>query len=174
MNDNNKPICITFAGPIGSGKTPIAYYLSWNLGLPMFSNDIVRLELIANNGVLDKQRYSQIKEQRVKKLIASHKSFIYDASVDRHWGGDKSMYEQAGYEHYLISLDFSLEKIKQVYTNKGQHDFKHLEITYQDHQDFLVKHSDAVNLSLTDADFDNRFDKCLVSVKNWLKEREQR
>lgn len=172
MNETKKPICITFAAPIGSGKTPIGYYLSWNLGLPMFSNDIVRLELMADNGEVDKQRYSYIKERRAAKLIASHKSFIYDASVDRHWGGDISMYEKAGYEHFLISLDFSLEKLKQIYTNKGHYDFKHLEITYQDHQDFLAKYSDAVNLSLTDADFDNRLDKSLAAVKEWLKARE--
>lgn len=137
----------------------------------MFSNDIVRLELMAEKGELDKQRYTHIKETRVEKLIASHKSFIYDASVDRHWGGDISLYEKAGYEHFLISIDYSLEKLKQIYTNKGQYDFKHLEITYQDHQDFLVKYSDAVNLSLTVADFDNRLDKCLVEIKEWLKER---
>jgi len=40
-----KPFCITFAGPVGCSKTPLAHYLSINLGWPILSNDAFRSEI---------------------------------------------------------------------------------------------------------------------------------
>lgn len=53
------PYCITFAGPVGSGKTPIAYYLSWNLALPILNNDSMRTETQEDRGELDMQTYTK-------------------------------------------------------------------------------------------------------------------
>ena len=41
-------ICITFAGCVGSSKTPISNYLSTKLNLPIFNNDAIRSEIIEN------------------------------------------------------------------------------------------------------------------------------
>jgi cytidylate kinase len=50
---NNKKICITFAGAVGSSKTPISNYLSSRLNLPIFNNDTIRSEVIEDLGVFD-------------------------------------------------------------------------------------------------------------------------
>ncbi len=165
---NKSPYRILFAGPIGCGKTRIAYYLSWNLNLPIFNNDTVREELLAERGEIDASLYLSIKEQRVQKLIASKLNFIYDASVDRFWGNDDSTYKDAGYTYFLISIDYSLEKLKQIYTNKGFTDFKQLVKTYKQHQDFLDNYGDKVGLSLKDNDFKNRLEISLHGVQKWL------
>lgn len=164
----NKPLCITFAGPVGSGKTPIAYFLSWNLGLPILNNDSMRTETQEDMGELDMQIYKQKRDSRVKSILENKISFIYDASVDREWKNKKDIIYQHDYRVFIISMDFSLYKIKKIFQSKDYNQFDHLEKTYLDHQNFLAEYSEIVNLSLTDNDFENRLELSLSSLRRWL------
>ncbi len=56
-----KKICICFAGVPGCDKSPLAVRLSWELGLPVFSNDMIRREIrIENQGALDIDQYNPL------------------------------------------------------------------------------------------------------------------
>ena len=72
----NRHVCITFAGPIGSGKTPIAYYLSWNLRLPILNNDSMRVETQEDEGELITDVYISKKDKRLKDIIDRKIDFI--------------------------------------------------------------------------------------------------
>ncbi|MCC6563838.1 hypothetical protein IT087_03015, partial [Candidatus Uhrbacteria bacterium] len=60
-----KPYCISFAGAIGSSKTPIAHYLSLKLGLPIHNNDVVRTEVKEEFGELREGEYEKRRDQRI-------------------------------------------------------------------------------------------------------------
>ncbi len=169
----NRHVCITFAGPIGSGKTPIAYYLSWNLRLPILNNDSMRVETQEDEGELITDVYISKKDKRLKDIIDRKIDFIYDASIDRQWSRIVELVKNNNYELYVISLDFSLKKLEEIYKYKNYDQLDALNKTYQDHQDFLSRYSNEVNLSLTDADFDDRLDKSLQAIKKLLSETEQ-
>ena len=70
-----RPICISFAAPVGTSKTPIATYLSWNTGLPIFSNDAIRSEVHqdTSSGNLDQEIYLERRDERLTKVISSKK-----------------------------------------------------------------------------------------------------
>lgn len=156
--------CITFAGPVGTSKTPIAYYLSWNLGLPVLSNDIIRVEVEEDLGAFDQGEYERRRDERLKTLIASGKSFIYDASVDRQWPKLKDWL--GDYQAFIISLDLSQTKIEQLYKAKGYTETQLIPQLYQQHQDFLKEHDAEVSLSIKDDDFPQRLQISLQSVKS--------
>lgn len=79
----NKPLCIAFAGVVGSSKTPIANYLSCKLNLPVFNNDAIRSGVIEDLGMLDTKVYEKRRDERLKEIIKNKISFICDASIDR-------------------------------------------------------------------------------------------
>lgn len=154
--------CITFAGPVGTSKTPIAYYLSWNSGLPVLSNDIIRVEVEEDLGAFDQSEYERRRDERLKALIASGKSFIYDASVDRQWLKLKDWL--GDYQTFIISLDLSQAKIEQLYKAKGYTETQLIPQLYQQHQDFLKEHGQEVNLHITDESFADRLELSLKAV----------
>lgn len=70
---------------MGSSKSPIANYLSYNLNLPVLNNDCIRVEVTEDLSFLDQEEYERRKTERVNALINSEINFIYDASIDRIW-----------------------------------------------------------------------------------------
>lgn len=64
-------ICITFAGCVGSSKTPISNYLSTKLNLPIFNNDAIRSEIIENKGFLNIEEHKKIRDRRLKEVLDS-------------------------------------------------------------------------------------------------------
>lgn len=66
-----KHLCITFAGAIGSSKSPIANYLSISLGLPIFNNDSIRSEVTEDLGILDSKEYLKRRNKRFQELLKS-------------------------------------------------------------------------------------------------------
>lgn len=44
---DGKKFCVTFAGAVGSSKTPVTHYLSCAFCLPILSNDAIRTEVKA-------------------------------------------------------------------------------------------------------------------------------
>lgn len=167
-----KPKVILFAGPPASGKSQLATYLSWNLGLPMFSNDAVRLEIKMNAKKKDQspsnEDYFKLQEKYLNELAAKNRSFIYDASVDRSWPELKK--KLTGFDTYIISLDFNDEFIKESLRIKRYYD---TEEKYQqwidEHKSFVNKYSDEINLTIDDGNFLERNEIVLKAVAAFLK-----
>jgi hypothetical protein len=164
-----KKFFITFAGAMGSSKTPIAHYLSIKLNLPIFNNDAIRSEVIEDIGFLDQDEYIKRLDLRLKEIAGSGIPFIYDASIDRVWQDKKEYIIQAQYEPYIISLDLSKELLTKLYQAKKYNDSLLLIDTFiQDHNDFLEQYADDINLHITDKDFINRINIAYTHVKEYI------
>ncbi len=166
----NKKFIITFAGAIGSSKTPISHYLSIKLNLPIFNNDAIRSEVKEDMGFLDEEEYIRRRDIRLKEILNSGIPFIYDASIDRAWKDKKEYIIQAQYEPYIISLDLSKELLIKLYKAKSYNDSLLVIDTFiQDHNYFLGKYEDDINLHITDKDFKDRLNIVYSNVKKYLK-----
>jgi hypothetical protein len=163
---------ITFAGAVGSSKTPIAHYLSWKLNFPIFSNDAIRTEVTEDFGLLNDAEYIKRRDNRLEEIIKSGLSFIYDASVDREWVNLKQELEVYGYQTFIISLDLSKELLTSLYKIKGYHEtLVKIENFIADHENFLKQYSDVVGLHLLDNEFEDRLDISYQKVKNWISQK---
>ncbi|MDO8499723.1 MAG: hypothetical protein Q7S66_03615 [bacterium] len=160
---------VTFAGAVGSSKTPIAHYISWKCNLPILSNDVMRTEVIEDVGFLDDAEYLRRRDDRLNQIAESGGSFIYDASVDREWSLLESMVGKYDYQIFIISLDLSKDFLLSLYKSK-EYDkaLVHLDRYLSDHENFLNNHGDLVGINITDGNFRDRLQLCLTSVKEWL------
>lgn len=166
---NNKRICITFAGAVGSSKTPISNYLSWKLNLPIFNNDAIRSEIIEDFGIFDNEEHIKRRNSRLEEVINNGKSFICDVSVDREWWEFKEKLIYFNYNVFIISLDLSKELLTKLYLSKKY--FKSLERIDEliwDHDNFLNKYSNDINLHITDQNFINRIHTSYNEVREYL------
>lgn len=169
----SESICILFAGPAGCSKTPTAVYLSWNLGLPVFNTDAIRMEVLED--ILENDLGSELiperRKERLEKLIESKKSFIYDASIDRMWSEMKGALEKNGYKCFIISFDLTPDLLAKMAVAKRYGSGQELvNKWHNDHQDFLKEHGKVVSLSVNDDNFSDRLDISLKAVKKFLKE----
>ncbi len=149
-------ICILFAGPIGSGKTPIANYLSYKLDLPVLNSDTIRVEVIEDLLHFEEKEFDKRRADRLREITESGTSFIYDASIDRKWKEYKELATSNGYTPIIISLDFSKEKLVELYKAKGYTAFDALDRTFEDHKRFLEQYSTEVSVSIKDEEFSDR------------------
>jgi|688.fasta_scaffold13346_8 hypothetical protein len=160
-----KKFFITFAGAIGSSKTPIAHYLSIKFNLPIFNNDAIRSEVIEDIGFLNNEEYIKRRDLRLKEILDSGIPFIYDASIDRAWEDKKEYIIQSQYEAYIISLDLSKELLIKLYQAKKYNEsLLIIDTLIKDHNDFLEQYEDDINLHITDKDFINRINIAYYSV----------
>ena len=160
---------ITFAGVVGSSKTPIAHYLSWKLNLPIFSNDAIRTEIIEDLDSFNEEEYKKRRDQRLEQVAKSELSFIYDASVDREWSNLKRKIEPHGYRTFIISLDLSKEFLISLHKTKGyQETLERIDSLAADHNTFLVQYKHEIGLCIQDKDFADRLKLSYQKVKNWL------
>ncbi|OGC46442.1 hypothetical protein A2V49_02830 [candidate division WWE3 bacterium RBG_19FT_COMBO_34_6] len=167
---NPKKHLITFAGPVGSSKSPIAYYLSHKLNLPIFNNDTIRTEITEDLIVFDQDEYIRRRDLRLKDLLDKNASFIYDASVDREWKNKYKIVNEYKYKYFIISLDLSKDLLLKLYNAKGYHEsVERLEQLFIDHQNFLSEYSSIVGIHITDDNFYNRLEICYDAVFKWLK-----
>lgn len=163
-------ICITFAGCVGSSKTPISNYLSTKLNLPIFNNDAILSEIIENKGFWDIEEHRKIRDRRLKEVLDSWISFIADISIDREWIGFKEHLSKYTYKYFIISLDLSKELLIKLYQAKGYDEsLKRLDTLLQDHEKFLERFSDDVGFSISDDQFLNRLELSLKNVDDWIK-----
>jgi predicted kinase len=154
---------------VGTGKSTIAHHLSWNLNLPIFATDSVRSEVAQDLGHFDPDEYIVRRDQSLTQIIKAQTNFILDASVDREWSHYHQQLAQSGYRVFIISLDYSPEKIRQLYqAGHYTNGLDNFDKYYQDHQQFLSTFSSAVTLSLTDADFLDRLPITLKACQQWL------
>lgn len=165
---------ITFAGPMGSSKTPIAYYLSYRLNIPIFSNDCIRTEVIADTGMLDEREYLRRRDARLEDIGHRGLSFIYDASVDREWDKLKEGIKPLGYRTFVISIDLSKKFLMDLYTRGMEHDrgyakyLVRIDDSLAEHKSFLANHPSEVGLHINDENFADRLELCDEKVKTWL------
>ena len=159
--------CITFAGAAGSSKTPIAHYLSWNLGLPVHNNDAVRTEVSEDLLKFDQEEYLSRRDARNAKIRELGRPFIYDASVDREWERMVPFWTEHGYEIFVISLGLSRELLGQIYKAKRYREAE-LERFVADHSAFLDSHGPSIGVHISDADFPRRLEISLEAVTLWL------
>lgn len=166
----NKKFCITFAGAVGSSKSPISNYLSTKLSLPVFNHDAIRKEVKEDLGFLDEKEYLKRRNARIEEVFKNKKSFILDASVDREWNFFKEKLSLHEYSFFIISLDLSKELLTQLYKSKKYTDtLKSIDKYIQDHNNFLSKYSKDVGVHITDKDFLNRLDIAYTKVKEILR-----
>ncbi len=161
---------ITFAGPGGAGKTPIAVYLSWNLGWGIFSNDAIRSELTNDLGrqILSDPEYIKLRDERYGAMLKLKNDLILDVSVDRQWTRRRSEFADQGIKTFIVSLDLSKDFLLKLYRATG-YDEQFAEGWLNDHQKFLDQFLGDVNFSITDQNFSNRMKLTLSSVQDWLK-----
>jgi predicted kinase len=159
---------IMFSGVPGTSKSQIAHHLSWNLGLPIFSNDILRTEIYAEMGHFDNDAYIKLRDIRLDQLMASGKSFIYDASVDRQWPQAKKWIYDNGYECFVISLNFSKNFIEGLYKAKEDTHVEMVDQWFQEHTTFLKEYPKATSISIGNDDFAQRLDISLRKVSAWI------
>lgn len=163
-------VCITFAGCIGSSKTPISNYLSTNLNFPVFNNDAILSEIIENKWFLDVEEHKKIRDRRLKEVLDSWISFIADISIDREWASFKEKLSEYAYKYFIISLDLSKDLLIKLYKAKGYGEsLQRLDTNFQDHEIFLEKFSDDVGIHIWDDQFWERLEIALKNINNWMK-----
>lgn len=169
-----KPLCVTFAGPPGSSKTPVAFYLSHNLGLPIINTDAIRREIQEDTLKTkpDENELERRRDQRAKGILIKGQDFIYDGSVDRKWSHLKKLLEQHGYDWYIISFELSEGFIAEIARAKQYQASKKLvDRWYDEHQTFMQKFGEEVSLSITDDTFPNRLKISLDALHKCLNHR---
>ena len=162
---------VTFAGPIGSSKSPIAHYLSHQFNLPILSNDVIRTEVIEDLSFLDEEEFRRRARLRCLDLLKSGQAFIFDASVDRQWQNIEANIQQSQYQVFLISLDISYPFLEKIHAYKKYHDTTgRLLSNYQQHQDFLKQFSSLISVSINDDNFKDRLSISADALTQWLKQ----
>lgn len=163
-----KPVCITFAGPFGCSKSPVAQYLSCELGWPIMSNDVIRNEVREDtlSGELDIPEYHRRLYARLEKLIAGRQSFIHDGSNDRRFEKFMPFFEGTPYKIGVVSFDLSPEFYRRLIRAKHYPlSEEQIDGYLADHAGFLEKHSDATICRITDETFSKRLEMALAAVK---------
>jgi hypothetical protein len=166
---DHAPFVITFAGVVGSSKTPIASYLSWNLGLPVFNNDAVRCEVMEDLLRFDDKEFRARRDERIRAIVRGSTSFICDASMDREWRGLRPLLAERGYRWFIISLDLSEGFLLKLFEVKEYHESaQRLDQLLKEHAAFASAYRDDVSLRITDEEFPQRLAICLRAVREWL------
>ena len=169
---HNKKICITFAGAVGSSKTPISNFLSTKINLPVFNNDAIRAEVIEDLGMFNLDEYTKRRNIRLKDILENGVSFICDASVDREWKESKKLLSAKGYQYFIISIDLSKDLLTQLYkTKKYYESLERIDELMNDHSVFLSKSADDIGLRILDHDFKNRCQISYDKTIEWIKTR---
>jgi len=160
---------ILFAGAVGCSKTPTAFYLSQQLNLPIFSNDVIRTEVMEDLGFLDEVEYVKRRNERFLDLVLRGISFVNDPSIDRQYQDTFEILEKYGYEFFVVSFDLSKEFLRELYKiKKYEESLANLDQLFLDHENFLKINQDLVGVRINDESFPNRLELVLEGVENLL------
>ncbi len=163
-------ICITFAGAVGSSKTPITNYLSTKLNLPVFNNDAIRSEVTEDLGIFDSNEHVKRRNERLKEIMENGVSFICDLSVDREWEEFKKQLTLNEYRYFIISIDLSKEFLTRLYKSKDYlESLKIIDKIINDHDIFLNTYNNDIALHISDDDFKVRCKISYQETKKWIK-----
>ncbi len=168
-----KPFVIFFAGATAAGKTEVAYYLSEQFGLPIFSTDAVRHDTKIKTDVVDIHKaldqFETERDSRAKALFGRGKSFIYDGSVDRRWPELKKLAVEHGFSWLLIDFDLSKQRLMK---NKQMFDRIESDELFDkwiaDHQRFHETSDQDAQLHITDDNYPRRYELAQELVKRTL------
>ena len=159
------------AGPAGCSKSPVAHYLSWNLGLPIFNHDVIRTEVIEDTLIpgWNSDEYYKRRDERGDQILNSKKNFIYDVSIDRRWLDIKPKLKERGYSWFIISFNLSPELLAKTDKAKGYTASQEtVNRWYEEHQRFWEQYQDEVDFVIDDKNFHNRLGLTLKNVKKVL------
>ncbi len=166
---SNTRFCITFAGPVGCSKSPVATHLSYSLSLPIFISDVVRNEVKEDRLKYDDNEFQRRRERRLKEILERKLSFICDASVDRRWSELKKYLLEYDYRWFIISIDLSKKFLTKIY--KAKKYFEPLELIDHylgQHEDFLDEFESDVSLHIDDTRFEDRLAISLKATRKWI------
>jgi hypothetical protein len=173
-----KPFIITFAGVPGSGKTPMAFHISYTFRLPIIQMDAIRLEvredlLIADNtDPHARKEFLRRASTRYQKLLREDACFIDDSSVDRSWKQAEDdqyfkLYDH-DYDYLIISMDLSRAFMQKLHAANQSLSHDRLDEYYQEHQTFLEQYSDDIGLHIIDDTFADRMTLCETAVSQFI------
>jgi hypothetical protein len=166
-----KPYCITFAGPFGCSKSPVAQYLSCALGCPSLANDVIRNEVREDqlSNQLDQDEYFARVTERIHTLVEHRQNFIHDASSDRLWDKFVSNFGSDQYRLGIISFDLSPAFYRRLIAAK-QYPLTEADIDryLADHQTFMERTDTPIILRITDDTFATRLTDSVRAVNNFL------
>jgi hypothetical protein len=166
---SDKQFCVTFAGVVGSSKTPIAYYLSQRFNLPILNNDAIRTEVIEDYLELNQDEFEKRRNIRGNQLLQSGDSFIFDTSIDRGWKELKDYLNRYDYKYFIISLDLTKDLLTKLYQAKGYTDsLLRLDQLILDHDKFVEEYANEVQVHITDQDFKDRLEISAQELSKWL------
>ncbi|HNY04795.1 MAG TPA: hypothetical protein PKI92_03515 [Candidatus Woesebacteria bacterium] len=161
---------VTFAGPPGSSKTPIANYLSEKFNLPIFNHDSIRTEVTEDLLKFDEEEFRKRSFIRLSSLFEQGDSFILDVSIDREWKNYQDKAQNSHYKIFTISLDLSRNYLIKLYKAKRYlESLKNIDKFILDHQKYLSEYSSMVNLSIKDNNFKKRLTLSEQTLTSWLK-----
>jgi len=161
---------VTFAGPPGSSKTPIANYLSEKFNLPIFNHDSIRTEVTEDLLKFDEEEFRKRSSNRLITLFNTKNSFIFDVSIDRRWKIYQDEILKSGYKVFVISMDLSRNYLIKLYEAKRYlESLKNIDKFILDHQKYLSEYSSMVNLSIKDNNFKKRLTLSEQTLTSWLK-----
>jgi hypothetical protein len=170
-----KPLCITFAGVPGSSKSIVAHYISERFGLPILSSDNLRFEvkedLLVDNINLPHalEEFEGRKEARLAWLLARHRSFILDGSVDRTWQDLKKRLETAGYAWFIVDMELSADFLTNLYQKTGRDwAVEELPRYMNQHQIFMAEHAGDVGVQITDETFVQRTSTAEAALRAFI------
>lgn len=177
----SKPFIVTFAGPPGTSKTPIAFYLSHTFRLPIIQMDAIRMEvredLLIDNSDDPSVRAEFLKRayDRYQPLLQKGVCFIDDSSADRSWkqNPDDQYYQLAehGYDYFIISMDLSQDFIVKLHAANKSRSKDNSEKYYNDHQTFVQQYTADIGVHITDESFPARMDICEQTFGQFLNSR---
>ena len=169
-----KPFCISFAGPAGCSKTPVAQHLSCNLQLPVLNNDVIRTEMREDEDRYDydEQAFRTRARQRLQALATRKVSFIYDASHDRFWAKFQKEFPVSDYNFGIISFDLSREFYeKLLIAKKYDHTLTRAEVYMEQHAAFIKDYPEMIICTITDETFHDRLAISLEAVRKFIDDR---
>jgi predicted kinase len=164
-----RPVCITFAGPAGCGKSPVAHYLSWHLGIGIFANDEIRRAVREDTLLteVDSEAYFTERDRQLAQLMKLGRDVVLDVSVDRRWEHVKSLVLNGGYRIFVISFDLTHEFLDRLCEAKGYN--KDDNGRWQaDHKSFLEQWGSDVDFVIDSQNYKQRNELALKVVQDWI------
>ena len=166
---NTTKYCITFAGAVGSSKTPISNYLSTKLWLPIFNNDAIRSEVIEDFWFLNSDEHIKRLNARLDGILKNSVSFICDLSIDREWKSLKEMLINNNYQYFIISINLSKDLLSKLYKAKWYNEsLEKIDTLLKDHESFLDTYKEDIWLNIYDTEFIDRLMISYNKTKDWI------
>ena len=162
-----KKIFIWYAWTIWCWKSPITNYLSTKLWLPTFNTDAIRSEVCEDLLQVNEDVAQKRIKERLNDIIQNWTSFIYDASVDRRRELIKEILLKNDYNYFLISIDLNKETLLKFYEAKSYFEsIEKLEKVYDDHQKFLEKYWNEINIHIDNKNYSERLEIVYEAAKH--------